>query len=638
MSKKNKKLKILFHSNHSKAYTGFGKNCKNILKYLFSTGKYEIVEMANGFSKDVPSLKKLPWDCIGSMPNDPDKLKAIRQDPGLNRAAHYGSEMIDSIIKEVQPDIYIGAEDIWGFKDFWKKKWWDKINSVIWTTLDSEPMLPMAVDAAPYIKNYYVWASFAEREMGKLGHEHVKTLHGAIDTENFYRLDNDSRDSLRDRFKISKNDFIVGFVFRNQLRKSVPNLLEGFKIFKSEHPDSNAKLLLHTSWDEGWDILRLIKEKQLNISDILTTYHCPSCKNYHVVQFFGKNQDCPYCKSKESFNTVNVKNGINENQLNEIYNLMDVYCHPFTSGGQEIPIQEAKLSELVTLVTNYSCGEDCCSESSGGLPLTWAEYREPGTQFIKASTHPHSISEQLSNAFKMPQREREAMGKTARQFVLDHYSIDVIGPKIESILDNMPKIKWDFDFSEEKRDPDYLPTEISDDKLWLQDIYSNILKFNALDDDEGLSYWLDRIKKGTSRSQILDHFRKVAQKENSEIEKKSIEDFLDDEGPEYRILIVVKEAEEDVFLINSFLENLKNLYPDCNIYIATDPKYCSLIEDNEYCHRVIPYDNKMNDSLLMEGFSSHEGYFRVALYPTLSTQMFPNYFHNGVDKNVFNII
>ena len=67
---------------------------------------------------------------------------------------------------------------------------------------------------------------------------------------------------------------------------------------------------------------------------------------------------------------------------------MDVYCHPFTSGGQEIPIQEAKLVELITLVTNYSCGEDHCTKESGGLPLDWSEYREPGTQFIKASTSP----------------------------------------------------------------------------------------------------------------------------------------------------------------------------------------------------------------------------------------------------------
>ena len=100
-------------------------------------------------------------------------------------------------------------------------------------------------------------------------------------------------------------------------------------------------------------------------------------------------------------NTTNTGRGVTDAQLNEVYNLMDVYCHPFTSGGQEIPIQEAKLAELITLVTNYSCGEDCCTEESGGLPLDWTEYREPGTQFIKASTSPESISSQLSKVHSM---------------------------------------------------------------------------------------------------------------------------------------------------------------------------------------------------------------------------------------------
>ena len=60
-------------------------------------------------------------------------------------------------------------------------------------------------------------------------------------------------------------------------------------------------------------------------------------------------------------NTTSVGGGVSE-AVKQIYNLMDVYCHPFTSGGQEIPIQEAKLTELVTLVTNYSCGEEQCEE------------------------------------------------------------------------------------------------------------------------------------------------------------------------------------------------------------------------------------------------------------------------------------
>ena len=180
-----RKKKILFHSNHCKAFTGFGKNSKNILKHLQSTGKYEIIEAANGFPKSHTPLSKMPWKCIGTLPNDQSKIKELNKDPNLARAAAYGAETIDEIIKEIKPDIYIGAEDIWAFNEYWNRKWWNKINCMIWTTLDSEPILPLAVSAASHIKHYYGWASFAEREMKKLGHDHFKTLHGAVDPKNF---------------------------------------------------------------------------------------------------------------------------------------------------------------------------------------------------------------------------------------------------------------------------------------------------------------------------------------------------------------------------------------------------------------------------------------------------------------------
>ena len=207
--------------------------------------------------------------------------------------------------------------------------------------------------------------------------------------------------------------------------------MKGLNFFKEKNPDSKCKLLLHTNFAEGWNIPSLVKEKGLNIEDILCTYYCSACKRYEIKHFQGNKLQCPLCGSKETQNTVSITNGVNENQLNEIYNLMDVYCHPFTSGGQEIPIQEAKLCELITLVTNYSCGEDMCEENTGGFPLEWSEYREPGTQFIKASTDPESISKELCNVYGMDQLKRSSLGKQSRDFILKNYSIEVIGKSLK---------------------------------------------------------------------------------------------------------------------------------------------------------------------------------------------------------------
>lgn len=629
-----KKKKILFHSNHSKAFTGFGKNCKNVLIYLYKTGKYEIIEAANGFTKSNPALKKMPWKCVGTLPDNQARLAQLNKDPNLARVASYGGETIDSLIKEFQPDIYVGVEDIWGFNKYWDKKWWNKINCMVWTTLDSEPILPLAIEAAGYVKNYFCWASFAEREMHRLGHKHIKTLRGIVDSKHFFKLNKEEKGSLRKKYRIDSNSFIIGFVFRNQLRKSVPNLLDGFKQFCENNPESNAKLLLHTSWAEGWDIPRLIKEKKIDNLRVLTTYFCKECKSYDIRPFSGQEQDCRFCKTEKSQNTITAAHGVSEKQLNEIYNLMDVYCHPFTSGGQEIPIQEAKLTELITLVTDYSCGEDHCTEESGGLPLSWSEYREPGTQFIKASTSPLSIASQLEEVYKMDLSKKIKKGEVSRKFVTDNYSTKVIGNQLESIFDSMSFIDWDFDFEEKPRNPDYEPNENLSDSDWLVDIYLNILNMQIdASSDKGHKYWMNKIKEKFPREKILNYFKEVASKENEQIfNKKTIEDYLDGDSPDNRIAVVMPGSAGDVLMVNSLIDNLKSLYPNKDIYFITKPIFYPLIEDNINIHRLIPYDESYDSLLTLEGSSSHKGYFSIAYLPHIGTQKILNYVHNGEDK------
>ncbi len=49
-------------------FTGFGKNAKNILRYLYKTGKYNIVEFSNAKLKEEECLDSLPWKAYGTLP------------------------------------------------------------------------------------------------------------------------------------------------------------------------------------------------------------------------------------------------------------------------------------------------------------------------------------------------------------------------------------------------------------------------------------------------------------------------------------------------------------------------------------------------------------------------------------------
>ena len=614
------KKKILFHSNHSRAFTGFGKNAKNVLIYLFKTGKYEIVEFCNGMQWSNPELKKMPWKTIGSLPDDPELLQKLNSDPQLGRAAGYGANTIDKAIEQEKPDLYIGSEDFWAFNDFMIRDWWNKTNCMIWATLDSLPILPDAISQAKNIKNYFVWSSFAEKALNELGHDHVKTLHGSVECSSFFKMEDEERSKLRNIHNINHNDFLIGFVFRNQLRKSVPNILEGFKMFLNQETRSNAKLLLHTHWSEGWDIPRLLKEKGIDPRLVLTTYLCKDCGAYEVRPFSGQGQQCRSCGSK-NLNTTNTSNGVSESQLNEVYNLMDVYCHPFTSGGQEIPIQEAKLTELITLVTDYSCGEDSCNQASGGIPLEWAEYREPGTQFIKASTYPSSISKNIKKVYKMKPDKRKEQGLKSRNYVIENYSSEAIGKKLESIIDEMPIISWDFDFSFKKRNPRHEPKDTEDNSLWVIDLYKNILLRDVDENDDGLKHWIERLSKDMNRQQVLEYFKSVAVKENNENNKIDFKDLFDDNNKERALLVCAGDL-NTIFISTSLFESFNKNYPDVDLYFACHDQFKSVLNGNPYVKKVLPYNQAMENELNMIGSGNNKGY--VDYYINLNNAILKN--------------
>lgn len=626
-----RKKRVLIHSNFCKMFTGFGKHKKNLLSYLYNTGKYDIIELSNGYTWESEQLKFVPWESYGTLPSDPEIHKEIAIDERRKNAAGYGAEMIDHAVKELKPDIYLGIEDVWAFNGFIEKEWWNKIHCIVHTTLDSLPILPDAVNAADKIKNYFVWASFAEKAMHKLGHTHVKTVHGTLDASSFNRLADEDRLKLRNRFKLS-DEYIIGFVFRNQLRKSVPNLLDGFKLFQENNKQAKAKLLLHTSWNEGWDIVKLLKEKEIDPKNILTTYVCKNCNAYNVKSFSSHVVNCDFCRTQNSCETTNVKTGVNEQQLNEIYNLMDVYCHPFTSGGQEIPIQEAKLTELITLVTNYSCGEDCSTEASGGFPLEWAEYREPGTQFIKASTLPTSIFSQLQHVYGLSLETKKLLGKAARQFVIDNYSIEVVGKFFENLFDSFPHVDYVFENKKLKCDPFYDPDASLQDKEWVESLYNNIL---TKQDPAGVIHWMQRLKSDLKRSDVLNYFRKIALSENQNSFLDEMLSSLKENKDSKKIAFIQPNGVEEIIIATSLVTSIKKSYPDYDIYFFTRNEYFDLINSHPDVKKVLNYFNKMDDPLFFEGKGSNNKYFDIVFAPYLSINN--NYFRNAEDIIQYNI-
>lgn len=628
---------VIIQTDGCKLKTGFAKYKRAILRHLHKTGKYRIVEAVNGVTYDAPELSKMPWEAYGTAPAlEKQQELANIQDPAQREAAHriasYGGHGLERIVKHVKPDILLTAQDSWGLDFIPNFSWADKLTFIPHCTIDSEPLMPQQIDLAAKVDTLYLWASFGVRLYEQLGYKNVKHLYGCVETDKFFPVEESVRNSLRQKFGLS-NSLVGVNCFRNQTRKSIPNLLDGFKLFKEKNPSADLKLVLVTSLQEGWDIVRLIQDRNINPQDVYFAYYCRQCRGWEVRPFCGHDQDCPLCGSKGTFNTVNISHGVEDEDLNLIYNLSDFGLGVFNSGGLEIPPAiEMKLAGLPVLSTSYSCGEDIVKK--GALALDWAPTYEFGSSFLKASTLPSSICERFEQLFGMTREQRVNLGKEGREYVLENMSPEVIGGELEKIFDAAPFVEWkDSDFDPKPKNPAHNPPQGLSPQDFVLDIFKNILHEKVDKNTSHVKQWTEHLTKSKDYTGVLNHFKNLATQHNAQLGNKPIDlaDLLDKDDESRRICVVMPESAGDLILVNSLLNKFKALYPEFNLYFFTKPEFFELIEHHPAVHKVLPYSPVIDDMFFLTGRWNHKGYFQMAFMPHYLTQRTMGYQNNHYD-------
>lgn len=444
-----RKKRVAIHSNFSLANTGFGRTAKFLLSYLYKTGKYEISEYSGGpINWSSPLCKSMPWPCFGAYPDNRMELDAYQNDPSAMTAIEYGSYNIDRFLKQQKPDVLIMGEDIWGLSYF-DRPWINKFAHVFWTPVDSTPLLPVFEQNKEKFGNLWVKARFAQEALTEKGipSEYVPDL---IGPQEFFPLDRLEKENIRHKYGIANNTLIFGFVFRNQLRKLVGTLIEGFSIFKKQNPNIDAKLFLHTCWSDskGWRISDFMKRFGVSQEDVLVTHVCKICRAISVKPFYGENGPCLSCKSEKSVFTTNPSIGVSESELNELYNMCDAYVHPATSGGFEMPVAEALFAGLPVAVAPYSFGSNY-TVNPDVFPLDYSVYSEMGSQFDKSQIDPKSIADYMNYISGLSSEERLKLGEKIRSWAIKEFDGNEVCKKIEKFIDDQPFTEYDFEFDSE---------------------------------------------------------------------------------------------------------------------------------------------------------------------------------------------
>lgn len=624
------KHRILLQTNPTWVKTGLSENAKTLLKYLYKTGKYDLGHYCTQATSSVdPRLKLTPWKSYGCIPPDQRVINEINSDPGKQHDAMYGSYNIDNVVKDFKPTIWIGSDDIWSFPShaYGNKPWFKQINSIMHITVDSVPVLEQAYEQARLTKHFFTWAKFAMNEMHRVDpqYAHVNQIYGATDITKFSPITDAERTELRKRFNITPETVVFLFVGRNQLRKQFVSCLEAFAKFKKDHPQAQAKLHFHTAFHEqgqGWNIPKMAQYYGVNMNDVLATYSCKTCGQWHVAPFIGEDINCPYCGSQKSMITVTILNGVPDDQMRYIYGISDACISAFSSGGQEYHNSQSLLCGKPLACTNYSCGEDFCSNDII-YPLGYESYHEPGNNFIKSTTNKKDIKTFMVKVWKSSHRDLVEWGEKGREWATKTFSIEAIGAQWERLFDAIPRPDWStITLTQELKNEKFPFPEVEDENKFIHALYKEILKMNEPEQGSGFLSWKEQLKRGVSRRNIYDYFIGEARKENEKVAPQTQDfwSFIDKTTGRKRLLYIIKESLGDCLISTQLFKSAREQYPDHDIYVATKLGNFEMFLGNPYIYRLIPYVDAMEQEMVMIGAGQSEGYFDVYMHPGIPTQ------------------
>ncbi len=330
----------------------------------------------------------------------------------------YGFDVVLPYLIKYKPDIFLTMTDIGltaGFVDAvseakkrgWRGRWFaiNLVDTEAWESLFWDKILDVPDKIICGAKNGELL--YTKHNVGNL-----ITIPMGVDTKVYYPLA--KKEELKIRFNL-KDKFVVGYVAKNQRRKMIPNLMRGFSAFSKGKED--VRLLLHTDRNnpKGWDIACLI-EKFIHEQD--EQLQDPKPK----IIMTNPNMD------------VISRQKVQPESMNEIYNLMDVFCYATGGEGFGLPGLEAQSCGVPMMMTNYSSAIEIVSEDDLFIPILEDKYGRRVTEIgpngvENAIPDDKAVAEILEKLYaEWKSGKIKERGDRARNFALG-YDWDLIAKK-----------------------------------------------------------------------------------------------------------------------------------------------------------------------------------------------------------------
>lgn len=435
------KKRILWCSEASHLSTGYAVYSREVLMRLHRSDKYEIAELACYCPDGHPYIQSRPWKIYPIVPQDGTEERQLYEN---YRSAQFGELRFEHICLDFKPDFVCGIKDYWMDIQMYNSPFRRLYNILHMPTVDAEPQAAQWVDVycdADAVFTYQDWSGeVLKRQSG----DKIKYRGSASPAASDFFMPkslNERKLLKQQRLGLGPDVKVVGTVMRNQRRKLYPNLFEAFREYLDRSKRKDIVLYCHVSYPDGaWDIPELIKEYSLS-SKVYLTYICNACGYVHSTTFQDAGCVCPRCHNF-ACSICSPHKGVNNQQLNEIYNIFDLYVQYSNSEGFGMPQVEAASAGVPVAATDYSAMHDIMKKLKGFAirPLTKEVEIETGCK--RAIPDNEHLIQYLTEFFSLPEPIREKKRAETRLACESAYNWDATAEKWMEAIDELEPRDW----------------------------------------------------------------------------------------------------------------------------------------------------------------------------------------------------
>jgi len=403
--------------------TGYSDQCKKLVNYLTDKG-HEVHWLANGHMGKTIEYARL---------DDGTEVKA----KVYGRIQHqYFGDMLSSHLKKTNSDIFLVVLDTFmlhGDPKNPRNGWFLNIDTapaktIFWYPSDGGGGMPIGCDLILKKMDLAVaYSKFAQQQVKDYYGLETPYIPLGTEKKRFFKMSDIERHKLKQKYGL-QGKFIVGSVFRNQPRKFPDRLIKTFKEVAKKIP--NAVLFLHT-----------------DPNDPAAPFSMSS-----LIRRLG-------LENRVVFSGMNAMNSFDWTQMNEVYNLMDVFFLATSGEGWGIPFVEAMSAEVPVVATLYTTTQEIIVDHKAGFGAKLAGTENINMFGMKQNEYDEEVmngtlsgtwevergfcdikdaAEKIIDLYNRPEL-REEMGKNGRKAVEEEYDQDIVNKKWEETFLNLCK-------------------------------------------------------------------------------------------------------------------------------------------------------------------------------------------------------